>query len=94
MQTKLWIGLLEPLHKRKASILNNHILSIFGGAGAQHGWALAWALARSLGIRRVFIHKYCGILSAYGMGLANVIEENEIPYSCTYNTNNVKHITK
>ena len=68
----------------------NHILSIFGGAGGQHGWAIA----RALGISQVFIHRYCGILSAYGMGMANVIEENEIPYSCTYTEDNVMYITE
>lgn len=53
----------------------NHILDIFGGAGAQH----ACSIARDLGIKRIFIHKYCGILSAYGLGLADVVKEAEEP---------------
>ena len=53
----------------------NHILDVFGGAGAQH----ACSIARDLGIRKILIHKYCGILSAYGMGLADVVHEAEEP---------------
>lgn len=53
----------------------SHILDIFGGAGAQH----ACSIARDLGIRKIYIHKYCGILSAYGLGLADVVHEAEEP---------------
>ena len=44
----------------------DHILCAFGGAGGQH----AVEVARRLGIRKVVIHRYAGILSAYGMALA------------------------
>ncbi len=40
----------------------------FGGAGAQH----ACAIAAALGSSQILIHPYAGILSAYGMGLADV----------------------
>ena len=43
-----------------------YILQCFGGAGAQH----ACSVADALGMERVFIHRYAGVLSAYGMGLA------------------------
>ena len=46
----------------------DYVLVSFGGAGSQH----ACALARSLGTPRVLIHPYSGILSAYGIGLADV----------------------
>ncbi len=46
----------------------DYTLVTFGGAGAQH----ACAIAHALGIRRVLIHPYAGILSAYGIGLADV----------------------
>tara|TARA_R110002072_G_scaffold243821_2_gene403092 strand:- start:72738 stop:76577 length:3840 start_codon:yes stop_codon:yes gene_type:complete len=45
-----------------------YALVSFGGAGSQH----ACAMARELGIRNVLIHPYAGILSAYGIGLADV----------------------
>jgi 5-oxoprolinase (ATP-hydrolysing) len=54
----------------------DHILSVFGGAGAQH----ACSIASDLGISQIYIHKYCGILSAYGLSLADVVKENEIPF--------------
>lgn len=53
----------------------NHILDVFGGAGAQH----ACAIAKGLGISTVYIHKHCGILSAYGLGLADVVQDKEEP---------------
>ena len=46
----------------------DYTLVTFGGAGAQH----ACAIARALGTRRVLIHPFAGILSAYGIGLADV----------------------
>eukprot|EP00347_Sterkiella_histriomuscorum_P006120 403353992 len=60
----------------------DHILNIFGGAGGQH----ACALAKDLGIQRIFIHKYCGILSAYGLGLSDVVQESEEPFMAPYST--------
>ncbi len=55
--------------------IKEHTLATFGGAGPQH----AVAMARSLGIGRIFIHRYAGILSAYGMGLADVVVERQRP---------------
>lgn len=46
----------------------DYVLVSFGGAGAQH----ACALARSLGMRQVLVHPWSGLLSAYGIGLADV----------------------
>ncbi len=46
----------------------DYVLATFGGAGAQH----ACAMARLLGMRQILIHPFAGILSAYGMGLADV----------------------
>ena len=45
-----------------------YTLCSFGGAGGQH----ACRVADALGMRRVFIHPLAGVLSAYGMGLADV----------------------
>ncbi|MEX1223248.1 MAG: hydantoinase/oxoprolinase family protein, partial [Pirellulales bacterium] len=46
----------------------DYVLVAFGGAAAQH----ACAVARELGIRQVLNHPDAGILSAYGIGQANV----------------------
>ncbi|PSB08071.1 5-oxoprolinase, partial [filamentous cyanobacterium Phorm 46] len=48
--------------------VSEYTLCCFGGAGGQH----ACAIADALSIKRVFIHPYAGVLSAYGMGLADV----------------------
>ncbi|MBN2808633.1 MAG: hydantoinase B/oxoprolinase family protein, partial [Deltaproteobacteria bacterium] len=55
--------------------IKEHILATFGGAGPQH----AVAVARALGLERIVIHRYAGILSAYGMGLADVVVERRQP---------------
>lgn len=54
-----------------------HNLACFGGAGGQH----ACSIASSLNIRRVIIHRYSSILSAYGMALADVVHEAQKPAS-------------
>jgi 5-oxoprolinase (ATP-hydrolysing) len=46
----------------------DHALVVFGGAGGQH----ACALARQLGIGTLVFDRFAGVLSAYGMGLAEV----------------------
>jgi 5-oxoprolinase (ATP-hydrolysing) len=45
-----------------------YTLQCFGGAGGQH----ACLVADALGMTTVFIHPYAGVLSAYGMGLAEI----------------------
>ncbi|KAL4938920.1 hypothetical protein BDV06DRAFT_231453 [Aspergillus oleicola] len=54
-----------------------HNLACFGGAGGQH----ACAIASSLSIGTVIIHRYSSILSAYGMALADVVHEAQEPSS-------------
>ena len=46
----------------------DYVLNTFGGAGGQH----ACLVADALGIGRVLIHPLSGVLSAYGMGLAEL----------------------
>ena len=48
--------------------VTEYTLCCFGGAGGQH----ACSVADALGMTRVFIHPLAGVLSAYGMGLADV----------------------
>ncbi len=48
---------------------------MFGGAGGQH----ACAIARSLGISKVFVHKYASVLSAFGLSGAELVEESQAP---------------
>ena len=53
--------------------VSEYVLSCFGGAGGQH----ACLVADALGMTQVFIHPYAGVLSAYGMGLADVTAMRE-----------------
>lgn len=53
--------------------VSNYVLNCFGGAGGQH----ACLVAEELGIKTVFLHSYSGILSAYGMGLADIQVERQ-----------------
>jgi len=56
--------------------VTRYTLQCFGGAGGQH----ACLVADALGMQRVFVHPLAGVLSAYGMGLAdqNVIREQAV----------------
>ncbi|XP_026467050.1 5-oxoprolinase-like [Ctenocephalides felis] len=54
---------------------SRHALAVFGGAGGQH----ACSVAAALGMGTVLVHKYAGILSAYGMALADVVHEAQEP---------------
>jgi 5-oxoprolinase (ATP-hydrolysing) len=47
--------------------VTRYTLQCFGGAGGQH----ACLVADALGMTRVFAHPLAGVLSAYGMGLAD-----------------------
>jgi len=58
---------------RKISIARGHdvsryTLACFGGAGGQH----ACAVADALGMERILIHPLAGVLSAFGIGIADV----------------------
>jgi 5-oxoprolinase (ATP-hydrolysing) len=46
----------------------DYVLVTFGGAGGQH----ACAMARELGVNQVLSHPWSGLLSAYGIGLADI----------------------
>jgi 5-oxoprolinase (ATP-hydrolysing) len=48
-------------------------LQCFGGAGGQH----ACLVAEELGMTRILIHPFAGVLSAYGMGLADQSVQRE-----------------
>jgi 5-oxoprolinase (ATP-hydrolysing) len=48
--------------------VSKYTLACFGGAGGQH----ACRVADELGMKRIFLHPFAGVLSAYGMGLADV----------------------
>ncbi|XP_078607993.1 5-oxoprolinase-like isoform X1 [Branchiostoma floridae x Branchiostoma japonicum] len=75
---------IRALTQAKGHDTSQHVLACFGGAGGQH----ACAIAKSLGMSTVFIHRYAGILSAYGMALADVVHEAQEPCAVKYSADN------
>ncbi|MEZ5870684.1 MAG: hydantoinase B/oxoprolinase family protein [Nitratireductor sp.] len=59
---------IKKISVQRGHDVTEYALNCFGGAGGQH----ACAVADALGMTTVLIHPFSGILSAYGMGLAQV----------------------
>jgi 5-oxoprolinase (ATP-hydrolysing) len=64
---------IKKISVQRGYDITKYVLSTFGGAGGQH----ACAVADALGMTSVLIHPLAGALSAYGIGLADVIEMRE-----------------
>jgi 5-oxoprolinase (ATP-hydrolysing) len=59
---------IKKISVQRGHDVTRYTLQCFGGAGGQH----ACLVADALGMRRVFLHPFAGVLSAYGMGLAEI----------------------
>lgn len=59
---------IKKISVQRGYDVTKYVLQCFGGAGGQH----ACAVADALGMETVFVHPYAGVLSAYGMGLAEI----------------------
>ncbi|WP_036480085.1 hydantoinase/oxoprolinase family protein [Myxosarcina sp. GI1] len=59
---------IKKISLQRGYDLANYVLCCFGGAGAQ----VACLIADTLSIDKIFIHPYAGVLSAYGIGLADI----------------------
>ena len=64
---------IKKISVQRGYDVTRYVLSTFGGAGGQH----ACAVADALGMTSVLIHPLAGALSAYGIGLADVIAMRE-----------------
>ena len=58
---------IKQISVQRGYDVTQYTLNCFGGAGGQH----ACMVADALGMKRVFVHPLAGVLSAYGMGLAD-----------------------
>jgi 5-oxoprolinase (ATP-hydrolysing) len=58
---------IQDISMARGHDVTRYTLQCFGGAGGQH----ACLVADALGMRQVLIHPMAGVLSAYGMGLAD-----------------------
>ena len=68
---------IRNLTTMKGYDVTRHMLACFGGAGPQH----CCAIAKTLGMKKIFVHKFSGILSAFGLSLADVVVERQEPFS-------------
>src|SRR5579862_256660 len=64
---------IKKISVQRGYDITKYVLATFGGAGGQH----ACAVADALGLTSVLIHPLAGVLSAYGIGLADVIAMRE-----------------
>ncbi|KAI0171142.1 hydantoinase B/oxoprolinase [Pestalotiopsis sp. NC0098] len=68
---------IRSITEAKGHDSSKHRLATFGGAGGQH----AVAIAEALGVQQILVHRYSSVLSAYGMALADVVDERQEPDS-------------
>ena len=59
---------IKKISVQRGYDVGRYTLQCFGGAGGQH----ACLVADALGMETVFVHPFAGVLSAYGMGLAEI----------------------
>src|SRR6202020_1505537 len=64
---------IKKISVQRGYDVTQYTLNVFGGAGGQH----ACAVADALGITKVLIHPLAGVLSAFGIGLADIIAMRE-----------------
>jgi 5-oxoprolinase (ATP-hydrolysing) len=59
---------IKEISTQRGYDVTEYTLCSFGGAGGQH----ACEMADTLGMTKIFLHPFAGVLSAYGMGLADL----------------------
>ena len=67
---------IKKISVQRGHDVTDYTLQCFGGAGGQH----ACLVAEALGMSRVLIHPFAGVLSAFGMGLAELRELREVQF--------------
>ncbi len=58
---------IKKISVQRGYDVSEYVLTSFGGAGGQH----ACMVADALGVKKILLHPYAGVLSAFGMGLAD-----------------------
>lgn len=81
---------IRSLTEARGHDTSKHRLATFGGAGGQH----AVAIAEALGIKQILVHRYSSVLSAYGMALADVVDERQEPESETWSQDVIPRLQK
>ena len=67
-RSRTWPNAIKKISVQRGYDVTRYALNCFGGAGGQH----ACLVADALGMTTVLIHPFSSLLSAYGMGLADI----------------------
>jgi 5-oxoprolinase (ATP-hydrolysing) len=81
---------IKKISVQRGYDVSEYTLVCFGGAGGQH----ACLIAEKLGIKRIFIHPYAGVLSAYGIGLADIRVVKQCSIEKCLQTDNLEELKK
>ncbi|MFC1777819.1 hydantoinase B/oxoprolinase family protein, partial [Pseudomonadota bacterium] len=78
---------IKKISVQRGYDVTEYTLNCFGGAGGQH----ACLVADTLAMERIFLHPFAGVLSAYGMGLAEVRALREIQLGFRFDPEEVEN---
>ncbi len=81
---------IKKISVQRGYDVTRYALNCFGGAGGQH----ACLVADALGMTRVLIHPFSSLLSAYGMGLADIRATREQAIELTFGDKALKAIER
>ena len=81
---------IKKISVQRGYDVSNYALSCFGGAGGQH----ACLVADRLGIKKIHLHPYAGVLSAYGIGLAESRTINDLAVELPLEKGVINHLSK
>jgi 5-oxoprolinase (ATP-hydrolysing) len=70
---------IKKISVQRGYDVSQYTINCFGGAGGQH----ACLVADVLGVKKIFIHPFAGVLSAFGMGLADIRAMRECQFGHT-----------
>ena len=81
---------IKKISVQKGYDINKYCLTVFGGAGGQ----FACSVAENLNINKCYIHSKASLLSAYGIGLANVSSLKKETIEKIFSKENMKYLGK
>jgi 5-oxoprolinase (ATP-hydrolysing) len=79
---------IKKISTQRGYDVTEYTLCCFGGAGGQH----ACLIAEALGMKTIFIHPFAGVLSAYGIGLADVRSLKEQSVELPFESNSLTQV--
>ena len=77
---------IKKISVQRGYDVTEYTLNCFGGAGGQH----ACLVADALGMKSIFLHPFSGVLSAYGMGLAEIRALREAQMGFAFDADSVE----